>query len=194
MGPGRFEILLSAFQTHVKHGGDRYVSQFLENPVGGEIDIHFGANINSIRQGYRQIRANKDNTQEPHLTAQIIKRFTDAGMLWDSPKMDSRGRSEGHKNSIPRGNLGRKIYTAAILEYVKQNPNQFPLELKRSRKSSRNVAGTTTTINFEGVIYEAHLGNLAHNLKTKTRRGKISLEEHTHWSSLGIDLPDFVVE
>ncbi len=100
MGTDRFEILLSAFQTHVKNGGDRYVSQFLENPVGGEIDMHFGANINSIRQGYRQIRANKDNTQEPRLTEQIIKEFTDAGMLWDSPKMDGRGRPEGHKNSI----------------------------------------------------------------------------------------------
>jgi len=192
MGMDRYAELLSAFKTHVKNGGDRYVPLFLDNPIGGEIDVHFGANINSIRQGYRQFSANKDNSQEPNLTSQIIKQFTDAGMLWESPKKDGRGRKEGHQNSIPRGKLGRDIYTFAITEYTKQNPNQFPLELKRSRKSSRNVPGTTITIEFEGVVYEAHLGNFAHNLKVKTRRGKISREDYDHWISLGIDLPNFV--
>ncbi len=123
MGADRFSILLSAFRTHIKNGGDGYVPLFLENPVGGEIDVHFGANINSIRQGYRQFSAKIENTQEPGLTSEIIKQFTDAGMVWESTKKDSRGRQKGHQNSIPRGELGKRIYIDCDLRICETESN-----------------------------------------------------------------------
>ena len=192
MSGSRYEFLLDTFVKHMGNGGDPYVDVRLENPNGFEIDIHFGANMNSLRQAYRQIKAGERNSQDPGLTLDIVQKFTDAGFLWESTRNDSRGRKKGQGNPVPRTGKRREIYTAAIREYRRLNPEEFPLRLQRSRSGSRKVPGTRVSITFEGVYYpDITIGNFEHNLKVKLRQKKMTIEEYNHWIAEGLNLPEY---
>ena len=183
--------LLEIFRMHVENGGDAYVPQGLENPEGFEIPIHFGINIKTgIRQVRSRIEAGVPQPGDHWMTEQVIQEFDNAGFLWNSPDAGDRGRPMG-RNNVPRGNVGTRIYIAALREFRRQNPctGLLPVVIPQS-----GTTGSIITVEFEGQLYEnVRLGNLRTNLRRKKNSSKMNIEEYWLWVNEGLDLTDYSI-
>jgi hypothetical protein len=180
--------MLEVFRIHRENGGDTWVPQTTENPIGMELDVHFGMAIHQIQITYARIRAGLPQHGDRWMTEEVIREFEDVGFLWVSPNAGNRGRPRGN-DTVPRGDAGTRIYIAALREFRRQNPNT---ELKIFR--SRENRGSVITIEFEGEVYEGiSIGGKMNNLRKKKSASRMTPEEYFMWSNENMRLQNYSI-
>jgi len=180
--------MLEAFRIHRENGGDAWVPQTMENPIGMELDVHFGMAIHQIQITYARIRAGLSQHGDRWMTEEVIREFEDAGFLWVSPNAGNRGRPRGN-DTVPRGDAGTRIYIAALREFFRQNPEAASIQAPNG-----NRRGTELTIVFDTVTYEnVPLGNLKTNTRRRQTLRSLSPEDYWMWMNEGLDLRDYSI-
>ena len=180
--------MLEAFRIHRENGGDAWVPQTIQNPIGMELDVHFGMAIHQIQITYARIRAGLSQHGDRWMTEEVIREFEDAGFLWVSPNAGNRGRPRGN-DTVPRGDAGTRIYIAALREFFRQNPEAASIQAPNG-----NRRGTELTIVFDTVTYEnVPLGNLKTNTRRRQTLRSLSPEDYWMWMNEGLDLRDYSI-
>ena len=180
--------MLEAFRIHRENGGDAWVPQNTENPIGMELDVHFGEALHAIQKTYSRVNAGIAERGDHWMTEEVIHEFEDAGFLWVSPIAGGRGRPRGG-NTVPIGDTGTRIYIAALREFFQQNPEATTIQAPNA-----NRRGTELTIVFHTVTYEnVRLGYLKTNTRRKQTTRSLSPEDYWMWVNEGLDLRDYSI-
>jgi len=183
--------MLEAFRIHRENGGDAWVPQTMENPIGMELDVHFGMAIHQIQITYARIRAGLSQHGDRWMTEEVIREFEDAGFLWVSPNAGNRGRPRGI-DTVPRGDTGTRIYIAALREFRRQNPCEGLLPITGS---GQGRLGSLIAIDFEGTHYDpVRLGHLRVNRRRNKNQSRMTPEDYWMWTNEGLDLTDYSID